>query len=71
MSEHLTIEEIDERIGRVEAAVAKRDYETAHIEEDDLLIVALKAIRDGAPNYRDIAASALRVTDLQYDHWFA
>lgn len=71
MSEYLNTEDIDERIGRVHAAVDKRDYERAHVEEDALLLAVLTAIRDGAPNCRDLAASALRVTEIVYDHWYA
>jgi hypothetical protein len=68
MSE-MTVEEVFERVNRISAM--KGDSEAAHAAEDGLLADVLAAIRDGAPNPTDLAAAALRATQLEYDRWYA
>lgn len=65
----MTVEEVRERVERIAAMAG--DPEMAHGEEDSLRHDVLLAIAGGAENAADLAAEALKTTNLDFARWCA
>lgn len=65
----ITLEAVREGVASVRQKIG--DNERAHLAEDQLLREVLQAIADGVPNARLLASEALKVTEIEYDRWYA
>lgn len=66
---HMTVEEVEAKVQAIDDN--KRDSESAHGDEDDLHQDVLKAIADGAPHAKELAAAALKTKDIEFSRWYA
>ena len=65
----VTIEDVRKAIAEIEACGG--DFECAHSAEDTLHQRVLRAVANGEPNCRELAAEALKTLDLQFERWCA
>ncbi len=54
-----------------EDAATSPDHERLHIEEDNILVMALEAIAAGDPQSQDIAREALVTQRIAFSRWHA
>ena len=67
----MTVDDIEDRIERIERLVKSGDNGCAHGDEDDLLCEVLEYIAKGANNPQELAVAALRVKKFAYSRWYA
>lgn len=65
----ITIKEVRTRVTAIE--LMRRDDERAHSGEDALHQAVLEEIAEGHPHPRQIAAEALKTTEIEFDRWYA
>ena len=67
---HMTIEEVQERLAKIEAVSG--DDEAAHGLQDGLYVAVLMAIAEGdTDDPAALAAEALKVKDIVFARWMA
>ncbi len=65
----MTIQEARERLAEIEAI--KGDDEAAHGAEDDFRHAVLEAIASGSDDAQELAAIALKTSDIDFARWCA
>lgn len=60
--------ELLEKIGE---AAQRKDWEAAHVYEDELSVLALRAIVAGDPSAKTLAKGALRMLAIDHPRWYA
>ena len=67
--EKVTIETIQTAVKTI--AAEADDPENAHGREDNLWLMVLSAIAQGAPNAAELATAALETRKIEFPRWFS
>ena len=65
----MTVDEVRRRVADI--AEEAGDDESAHSDEDSLRHDVLAAIAAGAPNAAELAAEALKTSEIEFARWCA
>lgn len=65
----LTIEEARRRVSKLRLLAGGGDHERCHIEEDKLLLDALRAISAGVEDPAMLASIVLEVEKMEFERW--
>jgi hypothetical protein len=71
----VTIQEIEARVHRIRAIASKEissasSDAAAHAEEDELHVMVLRAIADGAERPGELARAALETSSIDFSRWY-
>lgn len=69
MDSEMTVEQVRERVAEIRAD--RHDDERAHSNEDALWGDVLQHIADGGGNAAELAAEALKTTQISFARWCA
>jgi hypothetical protein len=67
----VTLEYIKIRVRKIATLAASEESEAAHIEQDDLVGVVLRAIALGKANPQALAAEALKALEIEFPRYYA
>lgn len=67
----LTLADVEARVQNVRETIAGADAESAHCEEDQIYRDVLAAIAAGQRGAKELAAAALKASEIEYERWYA